>query len=159
MKIDLNKIEETFDINLDDYMKFIVTNIYWESIDECDPVTYKIKDNSLYIPNNFFFIAFNARPAYVVKKPTKTIIAGKNTKGNVFIIQTELNIGKYFNYSYKLYEIIQKQIKIANAEYSETITPYKLNHIINQLPIGLIADQVDNKYKDETEDDFDTEVF
>ena len=163
MKIDLRKIEDNFNIDLDEYSKFIVTNIYWESIDECEPVTYKIKGNYLYIPNNFFFIAFNSKPASKVLKPVKTIIVGKNTKGYVFIVQTELNIDK--DYTYGIYEKINEVINIADAKYSDMITAYKIEHIIFQLPIGLLDGYKENNIdsddyeKDETENDYDTEVF
>ena len=163
MKINLRKIEDNFNIDLDEYSKFIVTNIYWESIDECEPVTYKIKDNYLYIPNNFFFIAFNSKPASKVLKPVKTIIAGKNTKGNVFIVQTELDIDK--DYTYGIYEKISEVINIADAKYSYTITPYKIEHIIYQLPIGLLSDcnetQIDFEDcgRDELDEDYNKTFY
>lgn len=136
MKIDLDKICDTFDVDLNEYMKFIVTNIYWESIDECKPITYELQDNKLYIPNNFFFIAFHARPASKIEKPTKIIIGGKNEYGNIFVIKTEIDLTKYYNTEF-IYNIIKEQIDIANAKYPDTITPYKIKEIIYQLPIGL----------------------
>lgn len=156
MKIDLDKICDTFDIDLDEYMKFIITNIYWESIDECKPITYKLQDNKLYIPNNFFFIAFHARPASKIEKPTKIIIGGKKDCNNLFFIQAEIDLTKYYNNIDFIYNFIKEQINIANAKYPDTITPYKIKEIIYQLPLGLM---IHDNEEDDIEDDFDREVF
>ena len=78
---------------------------------------------------------------------------------------SRINEQTYETTATSLSNTVSEVINIADAKYSYTITPYKIEHIIYQLPIGLLSDYKENNInsddyeKDEIEEDYDTNVF
>ena len=134
MKINLNQLEEDFNIDVDDYLKFIITHRCYESIDECEPVSYEIKDGNLYIPNNFILLMFHARPARLVEQPPKIII-GAYTNGD-YTATTKLCLSAFKNKD-EVWRAIKNALQDMDAKYPEKVTRELIRHIIGELPLEI----------------------
>lgn len=134
MKISLSKIEEDYNIDVDDYMKFIITHKCYESIDECEPVSYKIEEDNLYIPNNFILLMFHARPAEMVEQPPKIII-GAYTDGD-YVATAKICLDAFKNKD-EVWRAIKNVLQSIDAKYPEKVTRDIIRHIISELPLGI----------------------
>ena len=134
MKISLSKIEEDYNINVDDYLKFIITHRCYESIDECEPVSYKIEEDNLYIPNNFILLMFHARPAELVEQPPK-IILGAYTEGG-YTATAKVCLDAFKNKD-EVWKAIKNTLQGMDAKYPDRVTRDLIRHIISELPLGI----------------------
>lgn len=149
MKINLNKIEEDYNINVDDYVKFIITHRCFESIDECEPISYKKDGDKLYIPNNFILLLIHARPSQMVEQPPKIILAAYDEEGNTVTGKVCL---KAFRDKYEVWRAIKNTLQDMDAKYTERVTKELIGEIILQLPCGITRNFFE---KDSTEREFD----
>lgn len=151
MKINLKQIEKDYNIDVDDYMKFIITHRASESIDECDPINYKMDNGNVYIPNNFILILFHARPARFVEQPPKIILAAYDEEGNTVTGKVCL---KAFRNECEVWRAIKNTLQIMDAKYTEKVTPEVIKDIILQLPCGITKGFFEKDF-DKLEKEFD----